>query len=367
MRWIALILLLAGCASSSLSPEPEVVWGDVFAPEPKLEFDPAFDWIQLTSGEWLKGEITELRDRSLEFDSDEMDDQTFDWEDVKEVRSRDMVTATFEDPEDPRHPIVVTGKLYAVGDSIQLGSRKFEREDLISIIPGEATEADYWSGKISFNATMRSGNTDQVDAGLYGRLLRRSPYSRLDFVYRGNYGEVEDVEVVNNHLFTGTWDLFISRDFYVTPFKLEIYSDEFQNIRYRVTPSAGVGYHVIDEPGMEWDVMAGLGWQFTKYDTVEPGEDRYTDQGIATVGSHYEWDITADSDLTIDYSAQIGLSDIDDSTQHLGIILSSDLYGDLELDVGFYWDWVGDPVPDEDGNTPEKSDFRITVGVGWDF
>ena len=39
----------------------------------------------------------------------------------------------------------------------------------------------------------------------------------------------------------------------------------------------------------------------------------------------------------------------------------------LELDLGFYWDWVGQPVADEDGITPEKSDYRITVGVGYDF
>jgi hypothetical protein len=32
-----------------------------------------FDWIQLTSGEWLKGELKVLYNDSLEFDSDELD------------------------------------------------------------------------------------------------------------------------------------------------------------------------------------------------------------------------------------------------------------------------------------------------------
>ena len=32
-----------------------------------------FDWIQLKSGEWLKGELKVLYDKKLEFDSDELD------------------------------------------------------------------------------------------------------------------------------------------------------------------------------------------------------------------------------------------------------------------------------------------------------
>jgi len=332
-----------------------------------VDYDVAFDWIQLTSGEWLKGEITVLRNGSFDFDSEEMDEQTFDWEDVKEVRSKGPVTCTFEDPDDRRRPIVVTGRLFADQERVRLGTQTFRRSDLLSIIPGEATEADYWSGKFSVNFTARSGNSDQVDLGTYFRLLRRSPYSRLDFVYRNAYGSVERVRNINNHLFTGTWDLFLSRDWYVTPAKLEIYSDEFQNIRYRITPSTGVGYHVIDRPGMEWDVTAGLGWQFTRFESVQPGEDRNTDQGIVVLGTRYEWDITSSSDIAVDYAAQLGIGDIHDSTQHLGVILSSDVWGDLELDLGFYWDWVGDPATDDDGVTPEKSDYRVTVGVGWDF
>ena len=45
-----------------------------------------FDWIELTNGEWLKGEIISMYDRELEFDSDELGDLTFDFDDIKEIR-----------------------------------------------------------------------------------------------------------------------------------------------------------------------------------------------------------------------------------------------------------------------------------------
>ena len=35
---------------------------------PESEYEGSFDWIQMTSGEWVKGEITSMYDESLEFD-----------------------------------------------------------------------------------------------------------------------------------------------------------------------------------------------------------------------------------------------------------------------------------------------------------
>ena len=46
-----------------------------------------FDWIELTSGEWLKGEIKSMQNDKLEFDSDKLGLLTLDWEDVRQVRA----------------------------------------------------------------------------------------------------------------------------------------------------------------------------------------------------------------------------------------------------------------------------------------
>jgi CheY-like chemotaxis protein len=43
-----------------------------------------FDWIQLKSGEWLKGEIKAMQDRKLEVDSDKLNYLTFEWRDVRQ-------------------------------------------------------------------------------------------------------------------------------------------------------------------------------------------------------------------------------------------------------------------------------------------
>lgn len=104
-----------------------------------------FDWIQLTSGEWLKGEIKRLYDDKLEFDSKELKLQEFDWEDVKQVRGPRFFSLRFVGP------ITVVGTLQVTENKVIVTAgdeqREFKRNQLVAIAPGGEKEIDYWSGK----------------------------------------------------------------------------------------------------------------------------------------------------------------------------------------------------------------------------
>lgn len=63
-------------------------------PEPNAE---ERDWLKMKSGEWLWGDLKSLRDKDLEFDSEEFDLQKLDWGDVTEFRSARILTYRFED------------------------------------------------------------------------------------------------------------------------------------------------------------------------------------------------------------------------------------------------------------------------------
>ena len=54
-------------SESKNTPSGSPIWG------PPSALPEKFDWIQLTSGEWLKGDLKVLYDKKLEFDSDELD------------------------------------------------------------------------------------------------------------------------------------------------------------------------------------------------------------------------------------------------------------------------------------------------------
>lgn len=63
-----------GAGTNELHSVSADAW-KAFEPPP----DSKYDWIQLDSGEWLKGDLKVMYDQSLEFDSDKMDDQSFDF------------------------------------------------------------------------------------------------------------------------------------------------------------------------------------------------------------------------------------------------------------------------------------------------
>jgi hypothetical protein len=67
----AIEIFAASRAIAQSSPQP-------FQPTPPPP--DKFGWIQLTSDEWLKGELVALYDDALEFDSEEMEELTLDWE-----------------------------------------------------------------------------------------------------------------------------------------------------------------------------------------------------------------------------------------------------------------------------------------------
>ncbi len=103
-----LVLVVQGCgvkrevSDSSAVTEPSL---------PDLNWetpDNTFDWIQLNSGEWLKGEIRAVQDRQIEFESEKLNALTFDWEDIRQLRSPQLIDVFFVDNTQVSGPVTVT-------------------------------------------------------------------------------------------------------------------------------------------------------------------------------------------------------------------------------------------------------------------
>ncbi|MBW1907657.1 MAG: hypothetical protein JRJ24_20675, partial [Deltaproteobacteria bacterium] len=61
-----------------------------------IQFGDTYDWLRLTSGEWLKGELKRMREDEVEFDSDKLDLLEFDWEKVDQLHSQRVNTYVFD-------------------------------------------------------------------------------------------------------------------------------------------------------------------------------------------------------------------------------------------------------------------------------
>lgn len=324
-----------------------------------------FDWIQLKSGEWLKGELKVLYQKNLEFDSDELGLLKIDWEDVKQVLGHQVCSIRFEGP------VTVTGLLQVTGDKVYVtrdGERQeFDRSQLIAMVPGEPRERNYWSAKISIGLNLSRGNTEQTQYSAIANIKRRTSATRFVTDYLGNFTKTQGIENVNNHRVNSYFDVFKSQKIFFRPVFGEYFRDPLKNIKSRVSLGAGMGYDIMDTSKTEWDVSGGLAYQTTRFESVEPGRDSSESTPAFVAGTHFNRELTKAVDFDFRYSLQIINKESGTYTHHLVAAFETELTGWLDFDVSFVWDRTEDPTLGADGTVPEKDDYYLIFGLGIEF
>jgi len=351
-------LLVATIIFSSLSALAQTP-AQTFQPPPD-----SFDWIQLKSGEWLKGELIALYDGKLEFDSDELNNLTFDWDDVRQVRTGRVVQVRFKD----REPL--TGKLLVDGTTVRiLGTpdQQFDRTGLISITPGEPRERNYWSENATFGFNLRRGNSNQVEVNTLASARRRTVTSRVILDYVGNYNVTDETTVTNNQRAYGGLDWFVTSRLFVRPVTVEYFRDPFQNFADRWTIGGAVGYQLIDTSRVSWEINAGPAYQHTKFEDVLEGESDTESTLALAAGTTYTNELAKDIDYTLDYRMLLVKPEAGRYTHHFLTGLSFESIGPLDFDISFVWDRVQQPRPESSGAIPKKDDYRLILGLKFEF
>jgi len=293
-----------------------------------------------------------------------LNDLTFDWKDIRQVRSPRTLDVLFVDGAKLSGPVIITPEQVLVGTEEPTAH---PRDQLQSLTPGGSKERNYWSGKLTLGLTVRSGNTEQVEYNAQAHLERRTPATRLSLDYIGNVSSLDGTENANNHRVNTEFDLWLSRRFYlVLPF-FEYYKDPFQNLTHRLTLGGGIGYDLIDRPNLTWNITTGPAYQHAWFESSLPGEP--TQKGTAAIvfASRFEWDITHRIKTILEYRGQYTSKEVGETTHHFADTLSLELTKRFDLDVSFVWDRISNPKVGSNGIQPKPDDFRLVVGLGIDF
>ena len=353
------LLLLA---QASVSSEASANWESSRPPTDQ------FDWIQTTSGEWLKGELKVLYSDQLEFDSDEFGLQTIDWEDVAQLLSHGAKRVSIDSPEGPR---VFDGVVTVDSEKITIVSsgsvEKFDRILLISITPGADSEQDNWSTKISFGLNFTRGNSELTDFILKLNIKRRTPENRFVIDYLGNRSESGDLQTVNNHRLNTFFDIFAAREYFWRPVFYEYYRDPFQNVDSRNTIGIGGGYHIIDTPRTTWDVSGGPAYRATRYVSVEPGDSDSVDTPALVANTFYDTPLTKTIDFNVRYNLSIVNQESGTYTHHAIATFETEITSILDFDVSVIWDRIQDPQARADSSVPKQDDFQLLLTLGVDM
>ena len=347
-------------AAQTWAQEPPVDW----TPPPPPNTPETWDWIQTTSGEWVKGELLVMYRAEVVFDSDEFDELTIDWDSIREVRTAGSMTVGLTGRRTAVGRLLVQdGGVQVIGDE----HRTFGKDEVVSITAGTPREINYWDFDISVGATYRSGNTNQTETTSTARIRRRTVTKRLVFDWFAAYNTTDGTVAADTQRAAGTLDLFFSRRFFFTPVHAEWYRDPFQNIAGMYSVSVAVGYELIDSSTVEWQVSGGPGYALTQFDGVVEGESDEDKDLTFVVGTTYEHEISRRIDLLLDYRGTITSEASGRYLHHLLTQFEFELTRILDVEVIWVWDRIQNPRANPDGTIPEQDDNRLAFMFGVSF
>jgi len=319
------------------------------------------DWLRLNSGEWLMGNIEYMRDGDMEFESSELDSLVISFGDISEVHSPHPNRFLFENGDVLIGPSVVQGDTITILVDGQPTTRP--RGEIEAILEGTQRERNYWSFGVGFGFTGRAGNTESVDLSASAYIKRETTRTRWNTEYLGAFASVSGDTNTNNHRVNSQFDYFLTPRLYLIPMRFDFYNDEFQNIDYRITPAAGLGYEVFQRKSITWDVIAAFGYQYTQF--IDPDDTEGT--FVTVLGTTFGADITKYLEFDFLYYVNLGIPDVNKTTHHSQATFSFDIWGPLDFDVDFIFDRQEDPPQSPTGGTIKNNDFRMVVGLGVDF
>ena len=158
--------------------------------------------------------------------------------------------------------------------------------------------------------------------------------------------------------------MFVHPVIYVKALTGQLLYDKFQNIRLRATPAAGVGFHLITNYIVNWDLeFAPAGYQYLSLLDPAGGVENPQSDGYMMFRMFADLDFTNDIQLLLEWRTNLVYTTIG-NTNHVGnadftLRVTTILY----FNTAFLFLRTEDPFPRSDGSVPKKNDYQITFGV----
>lgn len=324
------------------------------------------DWLILISGEKLKGEIIDMYDGELTFDSNILDEVTIDWDDIKEIHTKRPMSLRLNRRQ------TVSGKVTFEGEDIAVEEAdgttySVKRDNVVSMVKQGKSELDYWSFDVGAGVNVQRGNTDETAYSANATIKRETALTRLNLNYLGNYTRTNGVTTTSNQLLSSFFDYYLDKRIFLRPAFGQYYNDSFQNLDFQGTFGAGIGYQIYESSTLEWDVVAGPIYQLTRYDSVPAGASRSAASPGGLIQTNYSYDITGDLTLDGDYQVVITERDSGLINAKFNTTLSYELNDLIDINTSLIWNYIAEPAQASDGTTPSPSDVNLIFGIGLSY
>lgn len=217
-----------------------------------------------------------------------------------------------------------------------------------------------WSGAVFAGYSLTSGNTDKSSANLTAEALKK--FEKTVFSFKGNlfYSET------NKKMDTQKWDALVkyALDFgeankWFSFYQVLLDHDYFSDIKYRVTPAAGLGYHIARSEDWTWDVDAGLGYRITRYRVNTAQNDE-----ILTAIAHtfMKKKVFTKALLSEDFTVYPGLKSGSAVVCRSESAFTNPLNAQMDLEIKYIVDYNSKPADDK-----TTTDKQFIAGLRYKF
>jgi putative salt-induced outer membrane protein len=121
-----------------------------------------------------------------------------------------------------------------------------------------------WRSLFTAGASVANGNSDAKSASLGADVIKLTNSDKWAFTGAAQYARSAGATTANRQSLTGLHNRDITPQWFGFG-QLDLVRDIPSDLSSRVTPSTGLGYHVVKEPDQTFDLSAGLAYTWDRY------------------------------------------------------------------------------------------------------
>ena len=125
-----------------------------------------------------------------------------------------------------------------------------------------------WRSLFTAGASVANGNSDAKSASVGADVIQLTDHDKWELTGAGQYARSAGATTANRQTFTGLYNQDITPDWYGFG-QLDLTRDIPADLASRITPSTGLGYHVVKKPDQTFDLSAGLAYTWDRYRTAQ--------------------------------------------------------------------------------------------------
>lgn len=210
---------------------------------------------------------------------------------------------------------------------------------------------DGWNGKIEVGGSRESGNTKTETLRTALGMSKEHGKWAHQLGFKTRYASEEDDRINEDYRFNARSDYSLSDDIF-TFGEYEFINDNFTGYDYRMTETVGLGYKIIDEKDMKFDVLGSVG--FRQSESMAEDADM-ENEFVAKPGLNFRWDIVPGLRFTQDISSIIGAeATITNASTGLSTRLMRDIFLKLSHEIEHI-----DNVPEGTKNTDKITSINV--------